>query len=356
MRHSYIFIGLTPSERALLESLFALDQDSGDELVRVQRPEDAGLIVANGDDRAVIEALRAAHPHALLVLVGRPPDAAAAGLPVLRRPLEMAAVVEVLSQLDWPAELPGGEPSDFRGTFSPSSSAAASHGPDSGPDSVPAPSQPAPPPDPTAFAPTTASMPIQPPTGHSVAPSALHSAVGEGAVSARATWLTSEYGRPVPATRAPTTPDTMPAAPATSPLLPPAPPAPAAAEAPPDVLVVAGELGRRGHTLPGGLRRLGFQVRLVQGLPGVQAAFAQRTVPVVFLDQASLSDQLLPLARWLAAQRPAAGEPPHVAVVARRGSGFDRLRAHLLGCSWITVPVDRTRLVAFLARRGLHPQ
>ena len=150
MRHSYIFIGLTPTEQALLESLFALDQDGGDELVRVSRPQDAHLIVANGDDRAVVDALRAANPRALMVLVGQP-KGADGGLPALRRPLEMAAVAEVMSQLDWPADLLGGEPSDFRGTFSPSSSGGSGSGRG---DSVP----PAPRPDPSAFAPTTASM------------------------------------------------------------------------------------------------------------------------------------------------------------------------------------------------------
>ena len=358
MRHSYIFIGLTPTEQALLESLFALDQDGGDELVRVSRPQDAHLIVANGDDRAVVDALRAANPRALMVLVGQPKGADGGGLPALRRPLEMAAVTEVMSQLDWPADLLGGEPSDFRGTFSPSSSGGSGSGRG---DSVP----PAPRPDPSAFAPTTASMPLHPPSAHGAAAVAPHGAAPSpvaDAVSARATWLTSEHGRlPAFAPGAPggsAPPATRPAGQigAGSPALAlPRPPVAAAAEALPDVLVVAGELGRRGHTLPGGLRRLGFQVRLVQGLAGVQATFAQRKVPVVFLDQASLGADLLPLARWLAAQRAVAGEAPHVAVVARRGSGFDRLRARLLGCAWITVPVERTRLLAYLARRGLHP-
>ncbi|NZA02130.1 hypothetical protein H0I39_10900 [Ottowia beijingensis] len=75
----------------------------------------------------------------------------------------------------------------------------------------------------------------------------------------------------------------------------------------------------------------------------------------MFLDQASLGDDLLPLARALTAQRPMPGHPPHVVVVARRGTAFDRLRARLIGCVWMVVPVDRERLLGFLARRGLHP-
>ena len=50
------------------------------------------------------------------------------------------------------------------------------------------------------------------------------------------------------------------------------------------------------------------------------------------------------------------GQPPHVVVVARRGSAFDRLRARLIGCNWRTVPIERERLRAFFARRGLHPK
>ena len=107
--------------------------------------------------------------------------------------------------------------------------------------------------------------------------------------------------------------------------------------------------------MPRGIRRLGFRVRLIEGADAALAAFAQRPVDFVFLDQASLGDDLLPLARALTAQRPMPGHPPHVVVVARRGTAFDRLRARLIGCVWMVVPVDRERLLGFLARRGLHP-
>ncbi|HQX68171.1 MAG TPA: hypothetical protein PLG70_07895, partial [Ottowia sp.] len=113
MRHSYALIGLTPSERTLLESLFALGQDQGEELVPALEPREAHLIVVNGDDHALVERLRQDNPLALIVLAGRSPGAPATELPVLRRPLDMQGVVEVLSRLDWPQGLASAEPSDF---------------------------------------------------------------------------------------------------------------------------------------------------------------------------------------------------------------------------------------------------
>ena len=322
MRHPYLFIGLTPSERSLLESLFALDQGE-DGLVPVGRREDAHLIVANGDDRAVVDGLRVSHPGALLVLVGRPPGAPT-DLPVLRRPLEMGAVIDVLSRLDWPAGLPSTAPVDFGGTFGPSTVSPAGRAPDG----VPAPV------DPAAYAPTTLSMPLS-----AAAPGAAPSASAPPSVSARATWVSSEA----------------------APLAPPSAAHPQrgadfgdAADA--DVLVVAGALGTRSHTLPRGLRRLGLRVRLVEGAQAVLADPMPPGAPFVFLDQASLGDDLLPLARALAAQRPHPEQPPHVVVVARRGSAFDRLRARRLGATWMTVPIERERLLAFFARRGLQPR
>ena len=120
LRHTYILIGLNPSERSLLESLVALDPREEEQLVPVRRQEDAHLIIANGDDRTVVETLRANNPQALIVLVGQPPGHAVTDLPVLRRPLEMNAVIDVLSQLDWPSHLHSSEPTDFGFTFSPS--------------------------------------------------------------------------------------------------------------------------------------------------------------------------------------------------------------------------------------------
>ena len=123
-----------------------------------------------------------------------------------------------------------------------------------------------------------------------------------------------------------------------------------------DVLVVAGALGQRSHTLPRGLRRIGVRVCLLEGADAALAAFKRQPLPFVFLDQVSLGDELMPLARALVALRPMPGQPPHVVVVARRGSAFDRLRARLIGCTWMTVPIERERLLAFFARRGLHPK
>ena len=158
-------------------------------------------------------------------------------------------------------------------------------------------------------------------------------------MSARATWTTSEH----------------------APLAPVASPRPADAEGftsdlDADVLVVAGALGQRSHTLPRGLRRIGVRVCLLEGADAALAAFKRQPLPFVFLDQVSLGDELMPLARALVALRPMPGQPPHVVVVARRGSAFERLRARLIGCNWMTVPIERERLLAFFARRGLHPK
>ncbi|HPP98295.1 MAG TPA: hypothetical protein PK853_09620, partial [Ottowia sp.] len=120
-----------------------------------------------------------------------------------------------------------------------------------------------------------------------------------------------------------------------------------------DVLVVTGALGERSLTLPRGIRRLGYRVRLLDGPEAALAAFDRHPVPFVFLDQVSLGEQLLPLARALAARRGAGEQPPHVVVVARRGSVFDRLRAGRAGCHWMKIPIDGPRLAAFFARRGL---
>ena len=339
MRHTYILIGLNPSERSLLESLVALDPREEEQLVPVRRQEDAHLIIANGDDRTVVETLRANNPQALIVLVGQPPGHAVTDLPVLRRPLEMNAVIDVLSQLDWPSHLHSSEPTDFGFTFSPSTN----HPPTQSPSTRSPPSEhatSAAPQDSSAFAPTTASMVMTAgatATHSDVAPVAAPAPAP--AVSARATWTTSEH----------------------APLAPVASPRPADAEGftsdlDAEVLVVAGALGQRSHTLPRGLRRIGVRVCLLEGADAALAAFKRQPLPFVFLDQVSLGDELMPLARALVALRPMPGQPPHVVVVARRGSAFDRLRARLIGCNWMTVPIERERLLAFFARRGLHPK
>ncbi|HNN35115.1 MAG TPA: hypothetical protein PKH18_13920 [Ottowia sp.] len=322
MRHPYTLIGLTPSERALLESLFALERDTSGAMVPTPDPREAHLIVVNGDDHTLVEQLRQDNPRALIVLAGHPAGAPVTGLPVLRRPFDMPGVIEVLSGLDWPAGLPCVGAGEFDRTFV--SSAPTSSQLDTGaPPAV----------DPLAFAPTTASAPLAPaPQGRAVA------VPDRAPVSSRAAWARSELAPP---------------------------PWSAAAAAAPggfvddreaEVLVVTGALGERSLTLPRGIRRLGLRVRLLDGPAAVLAALDQGAASFVFLDQLSLGEQLLPLARALAARRAGNGAPPHVVVVARRGTPLDRLRARLAGCHWMQVPIDGPRLVAFFARRGLRPR
>ncbi|MFT4193045.1 hypothetical protein, partial [Ottowia sp.] len=156
-------------------------------------------------------------------------------------------------------------------------------------------------------------------------------------VSARATWATSSPAASAPA------------------------PAPAMGDgglpddAGADVMVVVGPLGSRRHTLPLGLRRLGYRVRVVEGADLAERLLAQGAVSFVFLDQASLGERMMPLARALSERRRAPGGLPHLAVVARHGSVFDRLRARMMGCTWMAVPLQREALVAYFARRGLAP-
>ena len=111
MTHTYAFVGLTPSERSLLESIFAMDADEssderGDEgLVPVRLGVDkvpVNLLIVNGDDLEVVAQLHATHPEALLVLVGHPPGGQGVRWPVMRRPLDLHGAVSVLSELDWP--------------------------------------------------------------------------------------------------------------------------------------------------------------------------------------------------------------------------------------------------------------
>ena len=322
MPYTYAFVGLTPSERSLLESIFALDAAEGEDLAQVFKPAEADLLIVNGDDRSVVQRLQADNAGALLVLVGQPPGAELAGLPVLPRPLDMAGVVRVLSGLDWPDQRRH-PPSDFGGTFSPTTLP---------PTRPPAESQP---PaiderDRQAFAPTTASAPL----------GGAEAGAARPPVSARATWATPERVASAPA------------------------PAPLAGDggahglpddAEADVMVVVGPLGPKRHTLPLGLRRLGYRVRVVEGAELAERLLAQGVVSFVFLDQASLGEQMMPLARALSARRHAPDGLPHLAVVARHGSVFDRMRARMAGCVWMTVPIQRERLVAYFAHRGLIP-
>ncbi|MFT3779064.1 MAG: hypothetical protein QM772_12435 [Ottowia sp.] len=321
MPYTYAFVGLTPSERSLLESIFALEAAEGDDLAQVYKPEDADLLIVNGDDRGVVQRLQADHPGALLVLVGRPSGAEPVDLPVLPRPLDMAGVVRVLSGLDWPHQRRG-QPSDFSGTFSPTTVPPTRPPPESQPAAISER-------DRVAFAPTTASAPL-----------GAGAAVAVRPVSARATWATPERAVSAPVPAAATgdggvhgLPDDLEA----------------------DIMVVVGLGGTKHHTLPLGLRKLGYRVRVVEGAELAERLLAQGVVSFVFLDQASLGERMMPLARALSERRRAPGGLPHLAVVARHGSVFDRMRARMTGCAWMTVPLQRERLVAYFAHRGLIP-
>ena len=186
----------------MLESIFAMDaDDSADELgdeglmpVRLgvdKVPVD--LLIVNGDDLEVVEQLHAAHPEALLVLVGHPPGGQGVRWPVMRRPLDLHGAVSVLSELDWPDT-----PLERRVAVRqrPQATVQVSDGgqPSHQPPQLSQPSQPPssrPPPTAfpsedmsSAFAPTTARMPMP----------AAGPAAAQPGLSARAAWAMSERG------------------------------------------------------------------------------------------------------------------------------------------------------------------
>lgn len=314
MLRRYAFIGLTPSERSLLDSLFVHD---GGQLVRVRQAQQAHLLFVNGDDRSVVERVRQDNPGALLVLVGHPPAAARQALgdlPVLRRPLDIVQMVEVLSTLDWPEGANERAPSGFgESLFAPSSpspvfAASAASGQGEGAQARPG--------SPQALVPTGETL------AAASAPPALHAA--------------SAPRRLMPA-------------PPPKPSLPDAP----ASRGDVDVLVVTLRPQRQDYTLPYGLRRLGCRVRVIGSVREALAEIARGSAPFVFLDESSLGEQLLPLARTVNAQRAVPGQAPYLVAVARGGSVFDRLRARMAGCTWMNAPLDKPRLAAFFARRGL---
>ncbi|MFD1710598.1 hypothetical protein FVQ98_07030 [Ottowia sp. GY511] len=329
MTHTYVFIGLTPSERSLLASIFALDADEGpgDALVPVGLDEAASapdLLIVNGDDLAVAQRLSEAYPRALLVLVGEPRGAQAVRWPVMRRPLDLQGAVAVLSALDWPEPESGAPlPAPTQDDMGQDSVHAA---PVTRPPSTAFPSEAMS----SAFAPTTASAPLL--SGSAPPPTQP--------LSARLAWAMSELEPPdaAPALRARPSP-------AEEPPRPPVRPA--------DVLVVHARRGGQSPSLARGLRRMGYAVKAVNSPDQALTEMAHQPALFVFLDQASLGAQLLPLARALNALRTAPTQPPHLAVVARRGSPLDRLRVRLAGCAWMPVPINRDRLAEYLERRGL---
>ena len=342
VNHTYAFVGLTPSERSLLESIFALDADDdpAEALVPAGLGDGSGhgpdLLIVNGDDLAVADRLGAAYPHALIVLVGQPRATLSVRWPVMRRPLNLQGAIAVLSELDWPAPAPGRTmaPAPARSTATAAPAATPAHGSGHGaasPGARPSTAFASEPPS-SAFAPTTASAPL----------SAGGAPRASEPLSARLAWAMSEVGSAhvVTATRAEARPKLRPIA-------------PEAPARPTEVLVVHGRHDGQSPTLARGLRRMGYAVKTLDSADEALAVLEHQSVPFVFLDQRSLGAQLLPLARALNALRSAPTQPPHLAIVARDGSAFDRLRARMAGCAWMREPVDRERLMDYLERRGL---
>jgi len=297
MPYAYAFVGLTPSERALLASIFGLE---GDGMIRVRSLDDADLLLANGDDQFMVRQLRQTNPGALLVLVGEPTSMELRSLPILPRPLELGNVLRVLSALDWPSPRQDSQPVTVTSiqTFS-SADLSASQWPVS---DVWAPAESAQPGESRAH--DSEAQPTQP----------------QPLPTREGNW----YGLP--------------------------------ANANADVLVVVGPHVGPPHTLALGLRRLGYLVAVAEGGEQALQAMERRPAAFVFLDQISLGEQLMPLARALAATRPERDGRPHLIVVARRANLFDRLRARLLGCIWMPAPVHARRIVAFFSHRGLEPR
>lgn len=331
VNHTYALVGLTPSESSLLESIFALDAKDapGDALVPVGLGDEGrapDLLIVNGDDLAVAQRLSAGYPRALLVLVGAPRSTQRVAWPVMPRPLDIPGIVAALSELDWPEPEPGEKPAEpppaldsISGPPSVVSRPASTAFPSEGMSS--------------AFAPTTASAPLS--AGGAPRPSEP--------LSARLAWAMSEVmpadPLPRPAPRAPQ-PSAAVAAHQPPPVL-------------PDVLVVHARRDGRSPSLARGLRRMGYAVVSV-GSPDLALAEMERHLaPFVFFDQHSLGADFLPLARAFHALREAPTQPPHLAVLARGGSPFDRLRARMAGCAWMQIPIDRDRLANYFERRGL---
>lgn len=345
MHRAYALVGLTPSERSLLESIFEFDGEADASLTQVREPKGADLLIVNGDDARVVERVRGQNPHALMVLVGQPPRSQnSAGLPVLRRPLDLAGVVAVFNTLDWPEPDRDSNLGQSGAKVVSTNVRGAASEPSTMPLTIPPPESlsmaPSVEVDAAAFAETTASAPL---INADAAP--IVASVRQP-VSARHSWAVSE-----PAAIDTAQPESQVARPGTpkseADVVP-------EGELPVDVIVVALNQGSREPTLPHGIRRLGYRVQTVGSAQEAMVALDRQSAQFVFLDQHSLGGELLPLARAVAARRSALDQPPYTVVVARGGNAFDRLRARLAGCGWMPVPIDRTRLVSYFARRGLQ--
>lgn len=300
--YTYALIGLPPSERTLLESIFALDAEQGEDITQVSSAEEALLILINADDPAAIAEVKRRNPVALIVLVGEPP-ASFKTLPALRRPLNAAAAVRTLSRLQWPAlerTPPPVRPAARRAISAPAPMTMPP--PDSRQDAPDAPD-----------APDTALL-----AGDPASRQAAQRRARAEAEAARTAWQAL-------------TPDA-------------------------EILLIA-RLGDRHHTFPRGLRRMGYRLQVLEDPHAALSAFSSRPYTFVFLDQASLGDELLPLIRAFSAWRSMPGMPPHVAVIARNGALLERVRARVAGCTaWMQIPIDRGLLASYFAKRGLMPK
>ena len=123
---------------------------------------------------------------------------------------------------------------------------------------------------------------------------------------------------------------------------------------PAQVLVIA-DLGGRTHTLPRGLRRMGFGVDVIDGPEHALASLTGKEYRVIFMEQQVTAGETVRVCKALANARNALGHHPSVVVVARRNSTIERWRTLHAGCAeWMQVPLDRRRLLGFLTERGIE--
>ena len=366
----YAAIGLSPADRAQLALLFERGVIDGVRYVPAEGAQQAAFLVINADDRHALDDLRALEPAPCVVLIGH--THWGSGWPVVPRPISAPALAAAMRQLAplLPPAVPGFEHTSAHAGLAGLGRAAA---PASTPASTPVAAAPAAAPlaarrravaatvDGTpdtdlqaAYAVTSPSLPPD------MADSVLRTALRQQHARLRASGASEVRA----AARGDSTlvdismPSSGPAS-ATLVASPPQAPLEASAtlaSAPAQILIVA-EFGSRTHTLPRGLRALGYGVDTANGEAQALALLPTRAYRVVFLDQASLGPALWGLAKQMLAARTLAGQPPHVAIVARKQRPLDRWRAHRIGCdAWMNVPLERERLIAFLARRGVKPQ
>ena len=370
--HRYAAIGLSPADRAQLALLFEQGLDDGWRYVPSLEPGAASFLVINADDRHALDDLRGLDPAPCVLLIGH--THWGTGWPVVPRPISGERLAIAMRQLAplLPAPAPAFLLSD-PGELSPSPP------PSTSPDSLPVSDAEAK----AAFAVTSPSPSLPPEMVDSLIASRTAMLSHIGALPA----ASQNHSRP-PSQRdtaaTPLGPSTHASSDAGLPSgaegWPPPAPAPVAQQpdSTPDagrvdapmrspaagltapklsaqVLIVA-EFGIRSHTLPKGLRALGYLVDTANGSSEARAMLPQQPYRVVFLDQASLGRDIWSLASTLVNSPALNGQAPQVAIVARKQGPLDRWRAHRMGCAWMNVPLDRDRLTMFLARRGVKPQ